>query len=516
MVSALSPDKDFYAVRPELVLRAADIFGITSSMLDRGAKRLHSRAVAINAGKEAGLWGRHQRPVIEQYCAYTQSSRSDFLLPWAELVEHETRYDGKEGISTRTGNRPLSTVVRVLVNGDAIKRARGLKSISIDALSTDTGLPPALIDAMEAGRWPEVATSTAERIATGLAMPLDELFTAIDDAAAPKSDAPEQIAAGRLRWRSRAIAAAVLLALAFVGYRLLDEQSASPGSAADTIAGPALDLPGSTWRVSIELVNENIPVPDETRELFENGGYLELREGGAIGFNWFDPANLQLLPDVHRWRREGNALTLVLDGPVYTFALGDDPRELVALDNTRSFRATMHRIERAGTDLRNSATSVPDPEEPLVGCWRWSNGATVVVDAHGQASIGPVIASWTRERPPKYEIDWPDVTGAVTLDGNGAGLSSVDSLGVRSSARRIDGDPGSFVGTWQWDNGSIVSIAADGIMRMGNFSGRWSGLDRQYTVVWPLLDTITVAEDGRNLSGSNQFGAFTAYRIECR
>ena len=181
MVSASETDRDFYAVRPELVLRAAKLFAISSSMLERGAKRLHSRAVAIEAGKEAGQWGRHQRPVIAQYCEYTQTSGSEFLLPWQELVEHRARYDGKEGISSRTGNKPLSTVMRVLVDANALLRARTMSSLSVEALAERSGIPPALLTAIESGDWPDVADSTAATIAMSLDVPIEELFTAVNE-----------------------------------------------------------------------------------------------------------------------------------------------------------------------------------------------------------------------------------------------------------------------------------------------------------------------------------------------
>ena len=180
MVSATETDRDFYAVRPELVLRASDLFAVSSSMLERGAKRLHSRAVAIRAGKEAGQWGRHQRPVIDQFCDYTQTSGSRFVLPWQELVEHNSRYDGKEGISSRTGNKPLSTVMRLVVDVDAFKRARTVSGLSIESLSHQSQLPPVLLTAIESGAWPDIAQNTAATLAECLDFPESELFTAMD------------------------------------------------------------------------------------------------------------------------------------------------------------------------------------------------------------------------------------------------------------------------------------------------------------------------------------------------
>ena len=350
MVSASETDRDFYAVRPELVLRAARLFAIASSMLEKGAKRLHSRAVAIEAGKEAGQWGRHQRPVIAQYCEYTQTSGSEFLLPWQELVEHRPRYDGKEGISSRTGNKPLSTVVRVLTDANALQRARTVSGISVEALAERSGIPPALMYAIESGDWPDVAESTAAGIARGLDLPVEELFTAINDkvlndtdGAAEQPDIDVAPAPGRQAARLLATAVAVLAIAGITSYAIWQSET-------DTATAiPANEtLVGTLWRVSIVLENRNIPIPEETAELFSNGGYLALEENGVAAFNWIDPNQLAPLPGEFSWQLDNGVITIVLNGPTYEFDAGEPGETLKALDTTRSFEMTMHRIRLGG------------------------------------------------------------------------------------------------------------------------------------------------------------------------
>ena len=347
MVSASETDRDFYAVRPELVLRASELFAVSSSMLDRGAKRLHSRAVAIRAGKESGHWGRHQRSVIAQFCEYTQSGGDRLVLPWQELVEHHGRYDGKEGISSRTGNRPLSTVMRMVVDADAFKRARSLSGFSLEALSESTRLPIVLLGAIETGEWPDVARNTATTLAACLDVPESEIFAAMDPPvqeavvadSQPQSGVAESPAdrGSRTRWY---VTVAVLAAGA----------GATIYFAGSETEPPARDIAAVTtyvdtlWKTSITVANQNIPVPEETVRLFANGGYLELQESGVIAFNWIDPGNLVPLPGEFSWHSNNGQLTVILNSHTYEFDIADGSDTMVALDTTRSFEMTLNKI----------------------------------------------------------------------------------------------------------------------------------------------------------------------------
>ncbi len=408
MVVASSTDRRFYAVDPRIVLRTAKVFGITSSMLDKGAKRLHSRAVAILAGKEAGRWGRHQRSVIEQYCQYTQQRGSRHLLPWQELVEDRTRYDGKEGISSRTGNKPLATVVRLCVDRDALTRARTVKGLTVETLSEDSDIPQALLSAMESGDWPDVATSTAERIAASLDMPVAELFEPLNTGAAPTPTAGT-----RAQTQARGTPAIAAAAVLFLGVGI---------------------LVGWTLRAARE-------------------------------------PPMSTSPDI--------GVDVVAPPPP-----------------------------------PSSDTSVSADAKPLVGCWRWSNGFTIVVNVDGSASNGFGIGRWTSGRDNRYEVDWPDIIGVVTLAQNGLTLDALDSLGVRSTATRLQGASDGFVGIWRWDNGSIVTVSDDGSISLGHLRGTWLRQGERFELTWPLDDEIYVAEGGNSLHGQNQFGAFTATRME--
>ncbi len=146
----------------------------------------------------------------------------------------------------------------------------------------------------------------------------------------------------------------------------------------------------------------------------------------------------------------------------------------------------------------------------LAGCWNWSNGVRVVLTDEGGANNGFATGAWTWTGDKQISISWPPITGAITLSADGKSLSATDSLSIQTTAQRIQGDPGGFVGVWQWSNGGVVTVAVDGAMTVGHLHGTWTGAGRNYSIAWPLIDEISVGADANSLSGDNQFGSFTA------
>ncbi len=376
MVSATTTDRDFYAVRPELVLRSADVFSISSSMLEKGAKKLHSRAVAIHAGKEAGQWGRHQRPVIQQYCDYTQTSGSAFLLPWQELVEHQSRYDGREGISTRTGNKPLSTVVRLAVNADALRRARDMTGLSIEAFAEANQMPPLFLAAIESGNWPDVAESTASMIAMSLDMPVSELFAQMGNAANSPADK------GRSNLNTFAFGAAITIALGAAGYVVLqqDEPERTP-----VLVG--------CWQWSNDMrivVSEN--------KIANNGygtGPWIATEENQFGIEW---------PD---WTAK---VTLSPDGQ------------------------TLRSLDMFGVE--SSAARVQGDPNDFVGIWQWENGGAVNIAPEGQMTLAFYSGRWSKQGQ-DYQIAWP-IHDEIVVATDGNSLSGQNQFGTFTATRDFD------------------------------------------------------------------------------
>lgn len=78
--------------------------------------------------------------------------------------------------------------------------------------------------------------------------------------------------------------------------------------------------------------------------------------------------------------------------------------------------------------------------------------------------------------------------------------------------------PSVLVGTWRWYTGAEVVVRKDGKFSSGTFVGRWrpAGVGPlTFTMTWPpAVDQVTLSEDGRRLTGANQYGVrLTARRI---
>lgn len=350
--SAPITDKNYYAVRPELVLRAAKLFAVTPAMLEKGAKKLYSRAVSVSVGKQSGRWGRHQKLVLEQFCEYTQMTGSDLLLPWQELVESSMNYDGKEGISPRTGNRPLSTLMRVEVNKDKLRAQRAKLNIELEELSRLSTIPVPLLKAMESGEWSDVAESTAKVISETLKVSTADLFTSMGlnspSLNKAKSDDATEIElekSGSVVYKKIVLTLISILLLAGVWWfvSLLPEPD-KPNSGSN-ISINEQQVINSRWHAIIVLNNNNIPIDDKIKELWSNGIYIKLKEDNIIAYSWIETKSFIDLPNTKsNWRVEGESLIIDLDGIVYKFLTPKIKGIIETLNTTRAFKITMYPI----------------------------------------------------------------------------------------------------------------------------------------------------------------------------
>ena len=156
--------------------------------------------------------------------------------------------------------------------------------------------------------------------------------------------------------------------------------------------------------------------------------------------------------------------------------------------------------------------SAPVVVDELVGCWKWSNGATITVSAAGMAANGVSEGRWAALENRNYRITWPDIVSAVTIDASGATMSE-KTLFSSGTGKRIGAPSDSFAGTWQLHNGA-TAVAADGSYTIAHLKGSWrkSTGDRRYEILWPLVDSVVLDQNGKRLSGLNQFGRFSAIK----
>lgn len=358
-------NKYYYAIRPELVLRASKLFAVTPSMLDRGAKKLYSRAVAVDVGKQSGRWGRHQKSVLIQFCEYTQMTGSDLLLPWQELIESTMNYDGKEGISPRTGNRPLSTIVRVEVNTEKFTAQINKLNIDIEQLSKLSCIPVALLQAIESGKWPDVAESTAKAICDSLNVSISDLFSSINHPDHHLDDVNNKVEtnsgshsnnqrnhtlnpsnsssswAHEKTW-SILILIFLLAGLLWFSTRIFFVEE--PAQLPETLLKNE-QLVGTLWHAVVELNNKNIPIDSEIQSLWSNGVYIQLKTNQIIAHNWIEPKNLIDLPNtIYKWETSDRFLIIDLNGIAFRFSAPVTGNTMETLNTTRAFKMTLHRI----------------------------------------------------------------------------------------------------------------------------------------------------------------------------
>ncbi|MEO0424665.1 MAG: hypothetical protein AAF184_20175 [Pseudomonadota bacterium] len=156
-------DRAYFAVRPDLVLLAKELFDVRPSALEAGEKRLLLTAQAIASGRRTDRWGHHTQAVIARFCAATAAAGQP-ALPWQELLEDTQCYDGVEGVSSRTGNRPLGTTTRYLVDARRLSGALAAAGASPAHLAKTGSWPEAFVQALVEERWPSVSEETARHL----------------------------------------------------------------------------------------------------------------------------------------------------------------------------------------------------------------------------------------------------------------------------------------------------------------------------------------------------------------
>ncbi len=169
---------------------------------------------------------------------------------------------------------------------------------------------------------------------------------------------------------------------------------------------------------------------------------------------------------------------------------------------------------RQTTNASTKPRQQSSTKKNLVGCWQWSNGAYIVVNADGTAQNGPIKANWKTISVTKqqYQINWPSLVDTLTLSQNGSALSGKNNLGFDVTATRKSGQTTTLIGDWLWGNGVTVSVKSNGQVTGGAYHGTWRKADKQWIIEWPITDKIVIANNGKSLNLSNQFGALTAKR----
>jgi len=148
----------------------------------------------------------------------------------------------------------------------------------------------------------------------------------------------------------------------------------------------------------------------------------------------------------------------------------------------------------------------------LLGCWNWSNGGYIVIDADGTARNGPFTGTWEAVDVTRghYTIIWPSFVDTLTLSAEGNVLSGNNNYGLPITATRKSGAAINLIGHWLWGNGITVVVRSDSSVVGGPFKGTWRRAGNNWVIEWPLVDTILLSTNGHSLNVKNQFGTATA------
>lgn len=337
----------YFAVVPRQVTIAAQLFGVQSSILESGAKSLFDKATSIEAGKDTACWGRHKQSVIEQFCEYTRSRQQ--ILPWHELVEHKARYDGKEGITPRTGNKPLATITRLQTQNLKLKEVRIQNGLSLEDLAQKTSLPELFLTALESGGWPTIAKSTAKILANALDISVGDLFLPLNIAIETESDAgaganqplKSRIFSNKFGWLAAAAIVLTMVIYIMSRYGIVNTKPTE----ADLINIAYFN--NSHWFGTIAPTDKAIYISPDIEAFWTQGTYLYLRKNGSLAFNQVMPSNYIVMPYPEtRWAYSNQQLTIAFDTLHYIFEIEhqDYPTTLITISNEGSFEMILNAV----------------------------------------------------------------------------------------------------------------------------------------------------------------------------
>ena len=165
-----------------------------------------------------------------------------------------------------------------------------------------------------------------------------------------------------------------------------------------------------------------------------------------------------------------------------------------------------------GSKTQEPDSQAVDTQPAVLGCWRWSNGATIEFDEQGTATNGAATGRWRAgDATRRFNVTWPPVQDTITLASDGRTFDGIGAFGIRFTATKLDAGTG-LAGRWRRQDGVVLTFTDDGAATAGSLRGTWSGSARTYRIEWPLIDAIVVSEDGEQLDARNQFGTATGKR----
>lgn len=159
------------------------------------------------------------------------------------------------------------------------------------------------------------------------------------------------------------------------------------------------------------------------------------------------------------------------------------------------------------------------PLDPIVGCYRWFNGADVLIREDHTLTGGPFNGTWQMANLAQgiYALTWPQPTrSTVKLSSDQRSLGGGNQYGGTDTVTRLSGASG-VVGTWRWVDvvTSTVTVNADGtfsaVSSNAKWHGNWKSVETSpgtyiFTASDLPTDKVKLAANGSRLSGADQYG----------
>lgn len=148
------------------------------------------------------------------------------------------------------------------------------------------------------------------------------------------------------------------------------------------------------------------------------------------------------------------------------------------------------------------------PQQSIVGCWSDGMSLYVNITADGRSFNGLAIGAWRRgDKPNEFITEWPPIVDKVFLDGSGKRYKSIGLFNIELQAERESGSNG-IVGTWRRQDGAVLEYRNDKSVIAGpEWKGVWEQVGSgasEFTVSWPMIERIQLADGGKQYSFVNQ------------
>lgn len=261
------------------------------------------------------------------------------------------------------------------------------------------------------------------------------------------------------------------------------------------------------------------------------GGRYRIRQVGDVAA-WYDDRS-PVVTNVFSGTISGNTI----DGRWWDLPGGQlmgSGRLLLRIESNDLIVKTGSSPDYGGTVLRRVGTSAPAPGGATctpAGTWKWVDGAFTTLHPDGTVtSTTGSTARWENAGRDRIRLTWSNGSvDILTIGAGGQSMYGSNSAGRSIEVRCKDSVAGlptpatpalracTPVGTWKWVDDASTTLHSDGsVTSSTGSSARWENVGgNRIRLTWNngSVDTLTLAPDGRFMSGSNSAGR--TFQVTC-